>query len=451
MYSLRRPFFAILGTALSALGAGSSAAGQASQVEAVLETEAFFDDAAANNADADDPAIWVHPTDPERSLVISTLKEGGVVIFDLNGRTLQRIAAPPPPREDDRPGRFNNVDLLLGFPTEQGKKIDLAVVTDRGLDKLKLYAIDPQWDLPGHVPVTEVTSATDAPLVFSNDQDEVNQQTTAYGLAVGRETRSRSYVGYVSRRERTAIAKVRFFPAGDTAVGYRLVGTLDLPREFTLPNGAIWTPCQDEDGPEPQVEGMVVDEENRVLYAGQEQVGIWKIPLQNFVVSEAKLIDSVRTFGVPYDRTFDAGEEEYACEYRFDQDPGFGGQHLEADVEGLTIYRAGPVGGYLLASSQGDDSFAVYQRRGSNRYLGSFQIVDSAATDGVQESDGAMVVNASLGPLYPLGLFVTQDGHNTPEVLDSEDQPRANTNFKFVPWENIARSFVKPLKIKPNR
>ncbi|GHH83717.1 hypothetical protein GCM10017771_11010 [Streptomyces capitiformicae] len=40
-----------------------------------------------------------------------------------------------------------------------------------------------------------------------------------------------------------------------------------------LPNGTSWTPCADP-GDLPQVEGMVVDPVNKVLYAGQEDVGI---------------------------------------------------------------------------------------------------------------------------------------------------------------------------------
>jgi 3-phytase len=46
----------------------------------VAQTRAFVDDASGSpaNADADDPAIWVHPTRPERTVVLGTLKEGGL-------------------------------------------------------------------------------------------------------------------------------------------------------------------------------------------------------------------------------------------------------------------------------------------------------------------------------------------------------------------------------------
>jgi myo-inositol-hexaphosphate 3-phosphohydrolase len=48
----------------------------------------------------------------------------------------------------------------------------------------------------------------------------------------------------------------------------------------------------------------------------------------------------------------------------------------------------------------------------------------------LQESDGSHVVSAPLRADYPLGLFVSQDGDNTPPVLDDE-------NFKFTPVHRI--------------
>ncbi len=89
-----------------------------------LETPPLFDDEAGGDADVDDPAIWVHPTRKERSRVIVTAKNGGLYVYDLRGRQTQHFAVP-------EGGRFNNVDLMG----------DVAVVTDRGLDKLRFYRI----------------------------------------------------------------------------------------------------------------------------------------------------------------------------------------------------------------------------------------------------------------------------------------------------------------------
>ena len=56
---------------------------------------------------------------------------------------------------------------------------------------------------------------------------------------------------------------------------------------------------------------------------------------------------------------------------------------LVPDVEGLTIYYGEDGNGYLVASSQGNNTFAIYDRAGSNSYLGSFAVEDVEETDGI--------------------------------------------------------------------
>lgn len=411
-------------------------------VQPKLETPSNFDDDAGGNADADDPAIWVHPFSPSKSLVVATLKNAGLAVYDLKGVQLQSIAAPPAPTPNDSPGRFNNVDLLYSFVLNN-QKVDLAVVSDRGSDKLRIYSINPQAASSDQPPLTDVTTAN-VPFIFSSSQTQVNEQATAYGLAVYRDPKSGRSFAYVSQRNRTAIAVVELLQTSQGQITYRNLKQINLPSKFELPNGTSWTPCEDP-GELPQVEGMVVDQKRGILYAGQEDVGIWKIKL-SLGSTRPILLDKVREFGVPY--TYDSVEEE--CKIDFNNDPGYGGKNLSADVEGLTIYYANDNEGYLLASSQGDNTFAVYEREGNNRFVGSFALVDTTTVDGVQESDGAAVINVPLDREFPLGLFVTQDGENTPEVLDDAGEVRANTNFKFIPWQSIANTFPKPLQIKPD-
>jgi len=80
--------------------------------------------------DADDPAIWIHPTDPQKSLIFGTDKDakGGLYAFNLAGKTVQHIEGL------ERP---NNVDIEYSF-TIGGKTIDIAVVTERLKRRLKV-------------------------------------------------------------------------------------------------------------------------------------------------------------------------------------------------------------------------------------------------------------------------------------------------------------------------
>lgn len=105
----------------------------------------------------------------------------------------------------------------------------------------------------------------------------------------------------------------------------------------------------------------------------------------------------------------------------------------------------------MLASSQGDSIFVAFSRKGDNAYFGSFAVGENGAIDGVQESDGAMVVNMPLGAGYPEGLMVVHDGLNDPAVMveDEGQMENANTNFKFLSWADVANAFDPPLQIDP--
>jgi 3-phytase len=87
--------------------------------------------------DPDDPAIWIHPTDPSASLIIGTNKvqapNGALVIFGLNGAARQTVAGL------DRP---NNVDIEYGLKMGEGT-IDVAVTTERLKSRLRVFRITP--------------------------------------------------------------------------------------------------------------------------------------------------------------------------------------------------------------------------------------------------------------------------------------------------------------------
>ncbi|NBM16306.1 phytase [Streptomyces sp. GC420] len=385
------------------------------------ETPSLYDDEAGGNADADDPAIWRNSADPGRSLVIATAKEGGLRVYDLDAREVQSVPAPPATDPDDAPGRFNNVDLVHGLRLPSGRA-DLAVTTDRGNDRLRVYRID--RDRPGG-PLTDITDPAAAP-VFSAGEQEVGDQRTAYGLATWQDRSTGRSYALVSRRERTSVALLELTVSAGGKVGYRKVRTLDLPSAFRLPDGSSWTPCA-EPGELPQVEGMVVDPASGMLYAGQEDVGVWRMRAD--LTGTPELVDTVREYGVP--AVYDEQTEE--CEAG--TDPGFGGSRLTADVEGLTLLTESDGDGYVLASSQGDDTFAAYDRElaDDNEYEGGFRVTAaSAVLDGSEECDGAAALNAPLGAKYPHGLLVVQDGHDTPG-----DGDRDATGFKFVGLDGV--------------
>jgi 3-phytase len=336
--------------------------------------------------DADDPAIWVHPTNPEQSLVIGSLKEGGLEVYSLSGAVVQSL--------EPEGVRYNNVDLIYNFSLAENS-VDIAVASDRYKDNLAVFSIDATTG-----ELTDIT-APDNVLIFTPEGESSDEETTAYGLALY-QTSDATYA-FVSRRETGDIAQLELQDNGQGQVTYSTVRTFSLP----IPEGGELE--------EAQIEGMVVDTDMGVLYLGQENVGVWKVSADPSSEETPTLMQGIDEI-------------------------------LQADVEGLTIYYGEGTEGYLLVSSQGDNTFAVFTRT-DNAYLGSFQIGDNGDIDGSQECDGAQVINVPLGSQFSQGLLVVQDGNNLPEVMveDDGEMENASTSFKYVSWESVANAFNPPL------
>lgn len=160
-----------------------------------------------------------------------------------------------------------------------------------------------------------------------------------------------------------------------------------------------------------QVEGMVTDDENTALFVGEEDTGIWKFNAEPEAPVEGILLTG-------------SAEKDNV--------------NIKFDIEGLAIYNLSKGKGYLIASSQGNDSYAVFNRETPYEYLGSFRIVDGAF-DGVQGTDGLDVTNTPLGNAFPDGLLVVQDGSN---IDNGKSVPQ---NFKLVRWDSVAMKFSPKL------
>ncbi|ADM09467.1 phytase domain protein [Parvularcula bermudensis HTCC2503] len=146
-----------------------------------------------------------------------------------------------------------------------------------------------------------------------------------------------------------------------------------------------------------QLEGCVVDEQNSQVFVGREEGGIERFRLTtDGTLSDGEMIDRVGS------------------------DNG-----IVADIEGLSLYAKDDGTGYLVASSQGNDTYAVYDRL-TGAYLGRFRIAPGDEVDGAEETDGLDVTSRAL-PGYPEGMLVVQDGFN-------DD---GNQNFKYVDWRDV--------------
>ena len=85
--------------------------------------------------DSDDPAIWLHPTDPSQSLIIGTdkNKDGALCVFGLDGKIIEQKTV----RNLQRP---NNVDVEYGLMLN-GVLTDIAVTTERLRNKIRVFKL----------------------------------------------------------------------------------------------------------------------------------------------------------------------------------------------------------------------------------------------------------------------------------------------------------------------
>lgn len=321
-------------------------------VTALVETApvASFGDA------ADDPAIWAHPTEPAKSLIIATDKKAGMVVYDMQGKLVQFR----------RDGKMNNTDLREDFLLG-GKKVILVTASDRTHKAVAIYRLDPDK----------------RELIDVADGIQPTGLADPYGLCMYRSPKTAKTYVFVNTGD-GLMRQWELLDAGNGRV------RIEQAREFRMAS---------------QAEGCVADDMAGALYVGEEDVALWKM-----------------------DAEPDGGDSMTAID-RVDRNPA-----IKDDIEGVGIYDLGGGRGYIVISSQGNNTYAVYRRDGDHAYLGSFAVVADGARgiDGISETDGLEVTSRNLGPGFEHGAMIAQDGRN---VLPVENQ-----NYKYVPWESIARA-----------
>jgi len=160
-----------------------------------------------------------------------------------------------------------------------------------------------------------------------------------------------------------------------------------------------------------QPEGCVVDTDTQIAYLGEESAGIWALD-----VSAAETIPS-STLSKTFNKT-----PMLIIPIK---------TPVTADIEGLSLFDVDGVR-YLVASSQGNNQYAVYESKAPYSLVGMISIGANydKGIDGVSETDGLETTNANLGGPFKNGLLVVQDGRN---VMPSQRQ-----NFKFVAGDDLA-------------
>jgi len=268
-------------------------------------------------------------------------------------------------------GRVNNVDLRAGIKIGDSEKIIIAASNKTG-SRIEVLVLNPNNG--------ELTEILEQPIKLDSEEQ-------TYGFCMYHSQKTGDLFAFVND-------KSGLFEQWQLRDNGKNQITGEKVRSFRVKS---------------QPEGCVADDANGVLFLGEEEFGLWKIAAEPDASNTLTLIDKVGL-----------GETN--------------GGKLFADVEGVSLYVSDSENkqqGYLVVSTQGNDSYTVYERTPPHKYRGVFTLNYQGSRVG--DTDGLDIVSAPLGSDYPAGMLVVQDG-----IYEKPGQPKRTQNFKYVSWQKIA-------------
>lgn len=286
--------------------------------------------------DTDDPAIWINPNDSTDVLIVGTDKHektGGLYVFNLEGKIVNKVTPL------DRP---NNVDIAYGLMIDS-VKTDIAVTTERGTNKIRVYALPSMKEIDNGGIEVFVGETERQPMGISLYTQKDSLGNKIYAI-VGR--KNGPVDGYLFQYELTG---------NQGAVQAKLV------RQFG------------KYSQKKEIEAIAVDNELGFVYYSDENVGMRK-----YYADPAK------------------GNEELAF---------FGQKDFKSDNEGIAIYKSTDSTGYIFVSNQQDNSVNVYPREGDAGNPNSHTLLKRIPISTI-ECDGMDATSANLGSKFPKGMLV---------------------------------------------
>ena len=323
-----------------------------SPLSKAIEIESEYGTAQLAN-DPDDPAVWVHPSDPARSLILGTMKvaapAGAIVVFGVDGQIRQVISG------IDRP---NNIDVEYGVELG-GRRVDVAVASERLARQLRVFRIDADQgrlvDLGG-VPILE---------------GQAGEAGAPMGIGLYRRPRDGAVFAIVAPKEGPREAylwQYRLVDAGGGRPGARFV------RRFGTFSA---TTVREEN----EIEAVAVDDALGYVYYADEADGIHKWHA-------------------------DPDHAEAGRELAHFARSGFRG-----DREGIAIYTFPDGSGYIFTTDQLDEDseYHVYPREGTagNPHDHSREI--AVFRGGADATDGIEISSSPLGPGLPAGVLIAMN------------------------------------------
>jgi 3-phytase len=201
------------------------------EVTANVETEPVF----AGDDAADDMCVLENFNNPESSLIISSDKKYGIIVYDLEGVKLY----------DYEVGRINNVDIL---PSRSFQNKYIVAGTNRTYNSIDIYLFNSKGELENLILRKEIPSLKDV-----------------YGITFYRDDFN-TYL-FISDKK----GNVEQWSYNNDEVNSEIIFVRKLKFSSL-------------------VEGLVADESKGKIYIGQERKGIWELNAFPSFDSQKKLI-----------------------------------------------------------------------------------------------------------------------------------------------------------------
>ena len=302
--------------------------------------------------DTDDPAIWIHPTDPSQSLIVGTDKnpeDGALYVYDLDGKIQ--------PEKTIRPLlRVNNVDIEYGLPLG-GEMVDIAVTTERGANTIRVYSLPDMKEIDnGGIEV------------FTGEE---GREAMPMGISLYKRPTDGTIYAIVGRKSGPPEGYLWQYKLEDDGHG-NVAG--ELVRQFGTYSGLN------------EIESIAVDDPLGYVYYSDEGAGTRKYhadPDAPGAETELALFGTV-----------------------------FGPDGYTRDNEGISIYQVNDGTGYILVSDQHANKFRIYTREGEADDPHNHRFVKSV-TVSTNESDGSEITSVVVNDNFPNGLFVAMSDNQT--------------------------------------
>ena len=316
--------------------------------------------------DTDDPAIWINPDDPSKSLIIGTDKDedGGLFVFDLDGKiieekTVKNLKTP------------NNVDVEYGIMLN-GVATDIAVTTERYTNEIRVFS------LPDMVEVDNGGIA-----VFEGE--ELN---FPMGVALYKRPTDGAIFAIVGRKKGPSDLYLWQYLLEDDGNG-NVKGT--KVRSFGAYSGIK------------EIESIAVDDDLGYVYYSDEQYGVRKYH------ADPDAPDADKELGIIYTLDYLKDNEGISI-YCINDKTGY----ILVSDQNASRFRIYPREGTPADIDIDDPEDSIPARPHLHRLI---KIVDVSTV----RSDGSDVTSAPLGDKFPNGLFVAMSDDKTFQLYDWAD------------------------------